>query len=246
MAKQNEGTHAPSETRSKRQGRADRILDAAAELLLRWGYKKTTIDDIAKQARVAKGTIYLHWKTREDLFEALLTREWLGLMQEFIQHLSTDPEGGTLYNMISQACSMTMSRPLIRAALLRDIDMLGDILHTTSGAEVIRMRIQFGTAYMELLRNKGMLRTDIDLTTQIKMLGAIFTGFFIIDPYMPDELKFSLPELVDALTETIRRTFEPPEPPSPEAVQEVTRYLQQGLQQLLTAVQAMANKETEA
>lgn len=50
------------EERSKRQERAHRILDAAAELVLRWGYKKTTIDDIAKQAKVAKGTIYLHWK----------------------------------------------------------------------------------------------------------------------------------------------------------------------------------------
>ncbi len=69
-----DGKNSPLEDRSRRQGRADRILDAAAELILRWGYRKTTIDDIARQAGVAKGTIYLHWKTREDLFMALLTR----------------------------------------------------------------------------------------------------------------------------------------------------------------------------
>ncbi len=34
--------------------RAQRILDAVEELTLRWGYSKTTIDDIAKQAGVAK------------------------------------------------------------------------------------------------------------------------------------------------------------------------------------------------
>ena len=72
MASKRNTAHSTEEDRSWRQERADRILDAAAELILRWGYKKTTIDDIAKQSRVAKGTIYLHWKTREDLFMALL------------------------------------------------------------------------------------------------------------------------------------------------------------------------------
>ena len=60
---------------SKREEREQRILDAAGELIQKWGYHKTTIDDIAKLARVAKGTIYLHWKTREELFLALIYRE---------------------------------------------------------------------------------------------------------------------------------------------------------------------------
>jgi AcrR family transcriptional regulator len=61
--------------RSKREQRADRILDAAAALMQRWGYNKTTMDDIVRLSGVAKGTIYLPWKTREDLFLALMRRE---------------------------------------------------------------------------------------------------------------------------------------------------------------------------
>ena len=45
--------------------------DAATALILRWGYNKTTIDDIARQAGVGKGTVYLHWNTREELFATL-------------------------------------------------------------------------------------------------------------------------------------------------------------------------------
>src|SRR5690349_23860201 len=85
-----------TEERSKRQERADRILDAAAELMLRWGYNKTTIDDIARYAGVAKGTIYLHWKTREDLFTALMQREYIRLAEDIKQRVVSDPEGGTL------------------------------------------------------------------------------------------------------------------------------------------------------
>ncbi len=87
LASKRSGASVTQEDRSRRQERADRILDAAAELILRWGYKKTTIDDIAKQAGVAKGTIYLHWKTREDLFLALLTREDLKLAEDMKQRI---------------------------------------------------------------------------------------------------------------------------------------------------------------
>ena len=38
--------------------RAERLLDAAADLIARFGYDKTTINDIAGQAGVAKGTVY--------------------------------------------------------------------------------------------------------------------------------------------------------------------------------------------
>ena len=81
---------------SKREEREQRILDAAGELIQKWGYRKTTIEDIAKQARVAKGTIYLHWKTREELFMALIYREETRLFTEIGQNMADDPDGLTL------------------------------------------------------------------------------------------------------------------------------------------------------
>ena len=39
----------------------------AQELLLGWGYKRVTIDDIARRARVGKGTIYLHFTSKEEI-----------------------------------------------------------------------------------------------------------------------------------------------------------------------------------
>src|SRR3954469_24682934 len=88
---------------SKRQERALRILDVAAALILRWGYNKTTIDDIARQAGVAKGTIYLHWNTREDLFSALMQRERLALTADIKQRISGDPAGATLRGVLKHS-----------------------------------------------------------------------------------------------------------------------------------------------
>jgi AcrR family transcriptional regulator len=60
-----------------RAARAERILDATAELLLGFGYRRVTNDDVARQADIGKGTIYLHWKTSADLFRAVFDREAL-------------------------------------------------------------------------------------------------------------------------------------------------------------------------
>src|SRR3974390_2269353 len=60
---------------NERKLREERILDAATTLLVRWGYRKTTIDDVAREAGVGKGTIYPHWKDKNDLFRAAIWRE---------------------------------------------------------------------------------------------------------------------------------------------------------------------------
>jgi AcrR family transcriptional regulator len=87
------------EERPGRREREERILDAAAELIQRWGYKKTTIDDIVRLAGVAKSTIYLHWKTREDLFTALLLRESVEASLDMLELINNDPEGVYLHNV---------------------------------------------------------------------------------------------------------------------------------------------------
>ena len=45
----------------------DLILDAADRLLARYGYKKMTIDDLAREVGVGKGTLYLHFSSKEEV-----------------------------------------------------------------------------------------------------------------------------------------------------------------------------------
>ena len=71
--------------------RADRILDAAGELLLRMGYRKVAIDDIARAVGIGKGTVYLHWRNKELLFQALPMRESADLTAEMLAGLRADP-----------------------------------------------------------------------------------------------------------------------------------------------------------
>ena len=45
----------------------DAILDATDRLLARFGYRKMTVEDIAGEAGIGKGTVYLHFSSKEEV-----------------------------------------------------------------------------------------------------------------------------------------------------------------------------------
>ncbi|CAN7652568.1 TetR/AcrR family transcriptional regulator [Bosea sp. LjRoot237] len=54
------------------KGRIEQIAEAALRLFARYGYKRTSMDDIAREAGVARATLYLHFKGKDDVFRAML------------------------------------------------------------------------------------------------------------------------------------------------------------------------------
>lgn len=60
----------------------DLILDAAERLLGRYGFKKMTMDDLAQEVGVAKGTIYLHFSSKEEVALARVDRVIAKLAEE--------------------------------------------------------------------------------------------------------------------------------------------------------------------
>lgn len=52
--------------------RIDQIADAAMRMFARYGYKRSSMDDIAREAGLAKATLYLHFKGKDDVFRAML------------------------------------------------------------------------------------------------------------------------------------------------------------------------------
>jgi AcrR family transcriptional regulator len=55
-------------------GPRDRILDAAERLLGRFGYRKMTVDDIAAEAGIGKGTVYLSFPSKEEVVLSTVDR----------------------------------------------------------------------------------------------------------------------------------------------------------------------------
>ena len=224
--------------RGQREQRAERILDAAAELMLRWGYNKTTIDDIVRLAGVPKGTIYLHWKTREELFLALMEREYTRLIQDTQQRIASDPNGGTMWGITKHAMLATMKSPLMKAVMLRDTDLMGEWLHKEYASASFVQQIAQPLALLEHYQACGVVRDDIDVRQMVYMLKAITIGFLVIDQYMPDDFKYSDEEVAEMTAEVIQKTFVPPSPsdsqPDEKTKQELAHNFIASLDSVLT------------
>ncbi len=245
MATQRKSERGQTVERSKREERADRILDAAGELMLRWGYNKTTIDDIARYAGVAKGTIYLHWKTREDLFTALMKREYIRLAEDLQRRIASDPEGGTLRGITKHSMLATMKNPLMKAVLLRDTDLLGEWMRKEYASETYSQQIAQSLALLEPFRARGVVRDDIDVRKQLYMLDAITMGFLVIDQYMPGDFKYSDEEIVDMTAEVVERAFAPSPPLSPQPDEQTKQEMSNTLTSYIDDVIVLRKKQDQ-
>jgi len=68
--------------------RVQRILDSAAKLFAQRHYHEVRMDDIAAEAEVAKGTLYLHFKAKEDLYLALLLTGGSQLLKKLSEQMA--------------------------------------------------------------------------------------------------------------------------------------------------------------
>ncbi|MFC5823774.1 TetR/AcrR family transcriptional regulator [Nonomuraea insulae] len=186
----------PPQDPARQLERAHRILDAVAELVLRWGYDKTTIDDLAKRAGVAKGTIYLHWKTRDDIFAALLRRERVLMLAEVRER-----GPATLSELFGEISRALLRRPLLQAVLTGDSEVLGKLTrqkrHSTTGFQLDEPF----DAYLAELVEHGALRAEP--REHVLVATSIVYGFLCL----PHASRPSDDRLADLVAVTIERTM---------------------------------------
>ncbi|MGC2780440.1 MAG: TetR/AcrR family transcriptional regulator [Bradyrhizobium sp.] len=78
------------------------IVQAAMDEFIARGFAATRLDDIAKRAGVAKGTIYLHFKDKESMFEELIRTA----IVPFVSRLAAPPPSGSVRDMIEALARM--------------------------------------------------------------------------------------------------------------------------------------------
>lgn len=190
----------PPQDPARHEERGHRILDAAAELIERWGYQKTTIDDVAKRAGVAKGTIYLHWRTRDDLFVALLRRERVHLIEDM---RASAP--ATLSELYGRFVAATLRRPLLRAVLLGDAEILGKFTRMKRQSTTALELGDSFDAYLGSLIEHGAIRRepgDHEL-----VIGSVVYGFVFLPDQLPDTARPSDERVAELVTDTLERTL---------------------------------------
>ncbi|NRQ36055.1 TetR/AcrR family transcriptional regulator [Nonomuraea sp. NN258] len=189
--------------------RADRILDAARELLLRHGYRRVTVEDIAARADVGKGTVYLHWRAKRDLFEALMLRESIEVVEEWVAMLRSDPAQVRPHRFARASFLTTSRRPLLRALFTTDLELLGKLArHPMRGHDLLA-----GERFHQVATRYGLFRTDVPHLRYA--LAAASSGFYLFDGAQSMNVELDAEARADALAYTVLHAFEPAgEPPA--------------------------------
>ncbi|MGW2251653.1 TetR/AcrR family transcriptional regulator [Kitasatospora sp. NPDC001660] len=136
----------------------DAILDAAAELIVHLGVRRTQLAEIARRAGVSRPTVYRRWPDVKAVIGALLTREILVATQEGVVLDVHDRE--TFVDRVVEV-----------AVRLRDHPVLGALLHSDDSDLLLEYVVErLGTSQRGLLE---ALRTGIE---QGQAHGSIRTG----------------------------------------------------------------------
>ncbi len=229
-----------------RRARAERILDVTAELLQAHGYRRVSIDDIAARAQIGKGTIYLHWKTREALFWAALQRETMRLLEDIVLRLIDDAGAALPHRLMPAIFVEVARRPLVKAVLLSDTEILGALTADDSVAAAQR-ELGGQPYYLELLAAQGLLDGDLTAGTAGHILSSVMRGFFAdadIDgaSHSDEGMALALDQRADLLGGVLRKTLESSDPPTTQAVNALRAAVVQMFEGIIAAQRAQLER----
>ncbi len=214
--------------RSGNKERAERILDAAARLIVHYGYDKTTVEEIAQEAGVSKGAVYLHWRSKEALFEALLWREIGRYIDDWLARVEADPDGGTFYGMYKNSLVAMKDNPFMVALFGRDRRVLGNYVQRFAErqpANPFAQRVTSRKELLKLMQDVGIVRADVDPEVVAYILTMTSLGMIKMDEVIPPEQAPPFEIVMDTLTDMLRRALAPPEGGDSEAGKRIVRQM---------------------
>ncbi len=80
----------------RKDARPLELVDAALELFVERGFSSTRLDDVAKRAGVSKGTLYLYFDSKDDLFKAVVREGIVSKIAVFEQYLQDSDKSATI------------------------------------------------------------------------------------------------------------------------------------------------------
>lgn len=78
------------------------IIEAAKKLFESKGFETTTVDDIAKEADYSKSTVYVYFKSKDDILSAILLEHFKILRDTLKETIANEPDFEKCYELLCQ------------------------------------------------------------------------------------------------------------------------------------------------
>jgi TetR/AcrR family transcriptional regulator of autoinduction and epiphytic fitness len=158
--------------------RQDRVLAVALEVFGRYGYRKTSMDEVARAADISRQGLYLHFASKEALFRAAVRQELDAALDDASRCLAE--EGAPLQHRLVAALDAWLGR-YVESKLAADISnlmqdpsaQLGDMVSAAIGAFDARLASAIAAAMTpDDLRRLGVTPQEIAAALHTVAQGA--------------------------------------------------------------------------
>ena len=172
----------------------DNILAAAKELFETKGVESTTMDDIAELADYSKSTIYVYFKSKEDIYNSIV-RDYMDILTgelELCIGTGKDFEE-SYYKLCDCLVNFEERYPKYYASLMGESKMTNSRKKSSAGNQDIGNELN---VLIEKLLKKGMeykvLRTDIELQPTVLYMWSAISGIIQVADRKSDTLSGTL------------------------------------------------------
>jgi len=175
----------PIEGGDSRARRRLHILRVATEMFARQGYRKTSMDEVAQRAGVAKGTLYTYYATKNELLigaVALEKREHIGDAMALLDPKL--PAAERLRGWLMAVLLMPARMPLAAALLRGDQEMAAVMaeLPAALGAQVEQNRTDFLSTIID-----EAARPHAFTPSELRDRAAVLTGLAYLSTHLQSE-----------------------------------------------------------
>ena len=178
----------------------DKILIVASRMFGRYGFRKTTVDEIARTAHKAKGSVYYYFTSKEDLFLAVVNQE-ISVLKTGLARIITENQDATgmirnylVSRMILMKDAVNYHESL-KADFEEDFSFLNDCRQEFTRFEIDLMKAILDRGVRE---NKFRIK-DTHATAQVIVLAVKAIEIPFYQQHKIAEYEHTIVELLDIL-----------------------------------------------
>jgi AcrR family transcriptional regulator len=192
----------PKISTEQREARRDQILAAALKCFSRDGFHQTTMADIVRESGLSQGTLYLYFKSKDDLIAAIADDRH---RREATLNALAEGEQNPLQSilLLARLYASRLSEPANADGLRVSLQGWAEALRNERVKAGVLQGVRLARgALLRLIRQgqkRGTFSTKLDAAAAARVLIAIFQGFVLQAAWEPDQDLESCFAMIDEL-----------------------------------------------
>lgn len=183
--------------------KSQQIIDAAIRVFARNGYYNSRVSDIAKEAGIAAGTIYLYFKTKDEILVTLFREQMAGFVARLRKAISVEPDAlRKLRRLIALHFQVLESNPDLAEVVQVELRQGHKFFRGASAHEVAAYFALIASVLEEGVE-AGLFRKDLPIKVATKLLFGAMDQ--MTTSWVLGKRRYRLSETADAVADIFLR-----------------------------------------